>query len=318
VETVLSSLEQPANEADNAGSESGAVADHGSSDAGASATASGDGGGDAGLSGGTSGKGAGGDNRHPDGAEKDKLVPLAALHESREKIRSLTAQIDELKKQPQLSEEERELLKELKTQRAAAKAPKVPEFVEDPKGYIDAQTKAASEAAQAALAKLSDAETKRTEAENAQKQYETLISAVTQHENAFVQATPDYREALQHVRNIRTSQIRLLYPQATDAQISHQISREELNAAHQIIQGGGNPADFAYNYAKTLGYVPKKPAANGNGMASAAAAATGDKPDKDAVRTLGGGGGAEPDDAPADVMPEFTAALKERFTRKRK
>lgn len=246
-------------------------------------------------------------------AGKDKLVPLAALHESREKIRALTSQIEELKKQPQLSDEDRETLKELKAQRAAAKEPKPPDFLEDPKGYIDAQAKQTQDA----LKQLKEGEAKRTEAEQQQQQVQQIVTTTLAKESEFVKTTPDYGDALNHLRNVRGQQLKMLYPQATDQQIQQQIGREELTAAAQILQVGGNPAEFAYNYAKTMGYAPKAQPAT-NGIAAAAAAATDQKPDKDAVRTLGGGGGADKEPENADPMPEFTAALRERFTRRRK
>lgn len=262
------------------------------------------------------GKEPGTDAQHPTpGAADGKLVPLAALHESREKIRALTAQIEELKKQPQLSEEERELLKDLKAQKKAASEPKPPDFLEDPKGYIDAGRKETQDA----LKELRDADKQRKEAEQQQQQVQQIVTATLAKESEFVKTTADYPDALNHLRNVRGQQLKMLFPQATDQQIQQQIGREELTAAAQILQAGGNPAEFAYNYAKTMGYVKKAaPAAQANGIAAAAAAVTETKPDKDAVRTLGGGGGAEAEAESADPMPELTAAMRERFTRRRK
>ncbi len=312
-ESVLEALVPTANEAAHAGAEPDAVQDAGTPDAGAPAAPAGAGKADAQVPAAASGEGAAGEHRDQNGAEaKVTQVPHGALHEARERIKALTVQIDELKKQPQLSEEEREILKDLKAQRAAEKAPKTPEFLEDPKGYIDAKEKAVTEA----LKKLSEADTARTEAEKQQQAQAALVATLAGHETAFIAKTPDYHDALTHMRNVRTSQLKMMFPQATDQQIQQHIGREELGGAQQILQAGGNPAEFAYNYAKTLGYTPKQAAA------AAAAAANGadppNKPDKDAVRTLGGGGGAEPEEETGDPMPEFTQALKERFTRKRK
>lgn len=213
------------------------------------------------------------------------------------------------------------MLKDLKAQRKQAQEPKVPEFLDDPKGYIDAKEKLFQDA----VKKLSESDTKRAEAEQQQHQLQQLVTTVSAHESAFVAKTPDYNDALTHMRTVRANQLKLLFPQANDQQIHQQIGREELAGAHQILQSGGNPAEFAYNYARTLGYTPKQAQAaaltavsNGNAAALNVNAALAGAPDKDAVRTLGGGGGAEGDDMPEDPMPEFTQALKERFTRKRK
>jgi len=310
-ETVLASLDAPTSEADSGQSQPAPSADAGSS--GGATTSASDAGGNAQVPAPASGQGSGDQHRDQNNAEGGKLVPLAALHESREKIRALTSQIEELKKQPALSEEDRELLKDLKAQRAAAQKPKAPEFIEDPKGYIDAKEQEVREA----LKELRESNAKRAEADQQQQQYQSLVSSISTHEQAFVATNPDYQDAINHVRGVRANQLRMMFPDATDAQIQQQIGREELGGAHQILQRGGNPAEFAYNYAKTLGYVKKAPAAPAaNGAAHAEPAEA--KPDKDAVRTLGGGGSAETDETPADTMPEFTAALKERFTRKRK
>lgn len=220
-----------------------------------------------------------------------------------------------MKKQPQLSEEDRDLLKDLKAQRAAAQKPKPPEFIEDPKGYIDAKEQEIRDA----VKELREANTQRTQIEEQQRQTQALFNTIATHEQAFVAATPDYNDALAHVRNIRSQQLKMMFPDATDQQIQHQIGQEEIGGARQILARGGNPAEFAYNYAKTLGYVKKAPAQASGGIAAAAAAPEPEaKPDKDAVRSLGGGGGAENEEAPADPMPEFTQALKERFKPRRK
>jgi len=311
-ESVLASLDAPSNEADSGQSEPTPSADAGGARGATPAAANA--GGNAEVHTPAPGAAGGDQHRDPNNAE-GKLVPLAALHESREKIRNLTSQIEELKKQPQLSEEDRELLKDLKAQRTAAQKPKPPEFIEDPKGYIDAKEQEVRDA----LKELRESETKRAESEKQQQQFQSLISTIATHEQAFVSSNPDYNDALAHVRTVRTQQLKMMFPDATDQQIQQQIGREEIGGAQQILARGGNPAEFAYNYAKTLGYAKKVAAPANGGMAAAAAAPEPEaKPDKDAVRSLGGGGGAQQDDAPADPMPEFTMALKERFKPRRK
>jgi len=310
-ETVFASLDAPESEA--GGGQSEAPPDQGAvpqaprtGDAGQRAEAPAD-----------AGKKPGSDAQPPApgaaDAGKDKLVPLAALHEAREQARQLKTQIAELEKRKYLSDEDAELLTELKAKRAEAQRPKVPEFIEDPKGYIDHKEQEVRDA----LKELRESNTKRAEAEEQQRQMQTLFSTISTHEQAFVASNPDYNDALAHVRNVRTQQLKMMFPDATDQQIQHQIGREEIGGAQQILARGGNPAEFAYNYAKTLGYMKKAPASAANGAAHVEPEPE-PKPDKDAMRTLGGGGGAEQDDAPSDPMPEFTAALKERFTRKRK
>lgn len=238
----------------------------------------------------------------PDG--KDKVVPIAALHESRETIKALKTQIAALESQPKLSAEDAEVLKDLRAQKQAAAAPKDPDFLEDPKGYVDANVKKTAE-----QVKTLREENERMAQERQQhQQVNQILSNVSQYEQAFVKTTPDYTQAIDHIRTVRASQLQMLYPQATSQQIQQQISSEEIGAAAQVLRAGGNPAEFAYNYAKTVGYQPKAAAPNAD-------AANGEaKPDKDAVRSMGGGGGAEKGgEDQGNAMPELAAALAERF-----
>jgi hypothetical protein len=262
---------------------------------------------------GTTTVGPGSDSQSTVGSEgKDKLVPIAALHESRETIKALKTQIAALEAQPKLSAEDADLLKDLRAQKKAAQEPKDPDFLEDPKGYVDAKAKQTAEA----LKKLNEATEKQTQQQEQQQQLNQILSGVQQHEQAFLKTTPDYTSAIDHIRTVRASQLQMLYPQATQQQIHQQITAEEIGAAAQVLRAGGNPAEFAYNYAKTVGYQPKTAV-----VADPNAAANGTvKPDKDAVRSMGGGGGSEAtgeDDA--NAMPEFASALAERFgVKKRK
>lgn len=231
------------------------------------------------------------------------------MHESRETIKALKTQIAALESQPKLSAEDAELLKDLRAQKKAAQEPKDPDFLEDPKGYVDAKAKQTADA----LKKLDEATTRQTQEREQQQQLNQLLSGVQQHEQAFIKTTPDYTSAIDHIRLVRGNQLQMLYPQATPQQIQQQITSEEIGAAAQILRAGGNPAEFAYNYAKTMGYQPKAatPPADANGTP---------KPDKDALRSMGGGGGAEATgEDEGDTMPEFASALAERFgVRKRK
>ncbi len=258
--------------------------------------------------------GTGADPKSASGGEsqdgKDKLVPLAALHESREQIKTLRGKIAELEALPRLTEAQQKALEKLNAVEQAAVA-KDPDFLEDPKGYVDSKLSQTKDA----LKKLDEANEHRAQQERAQAEVTQLVGAVSNKEQEFLKSTPDYYEAVTHIRTVRASQLQMLYPQATPEQITRQITLEEVGAARQILQGGGDPADFAYKYAKTVGYTPKAPAA-ASGSTSAAP-----KIDKDAVRSMGGGGGADSTDEGDDdgrTIPEFAAALAERFSRKRK
>lgn len=224
----------------------------------------------------------------------------------------MRAKIAELEAIPRLTVEQQKLLDKLNAKEAAAEAPKDPDFLEDPKGYVDTNLSKA----QAALKKLEDSDKARTQVQAQQQQFQQLVANVANSETEFVKSSPDYYEAINHMRAVRSEQLKLIYPQATQQQILQEIGREEIGTAARVLQAGGNPAEWGYRYAKTLGYVPKAK------VAAAAATAATPPPDKDAVRTLGGSGGDTPghaEDTDAEGMPELQAALQERFgVRKRK
>ena len=217
-----------------------------------------------------------------------------------------------MKAQPRLTAEEKSRLATLETAKTAGEQ-KDPDFLEDPKGYVDAKLAKAQDA----LKKLDESDKQRQQRDQAQQELNNLLSTVSTKEQEFLKSTPDYHDAVTHIRQVRGAQLQLAYPQATPEQIVRQIATEEVNAARDILQRGGDPIDFAYKYARTIGYVPKAPA----GAATAGTPATpAPKVDKDAVRSMGGGGAASTaEDDSGDEMPEFTSALAERFgVRKRK
>jgi hypothetical protein len=242
------------------------------------------------------------DTAKPD-EKAEKVVPLKALQEEREAAKELKRQIAELQAQPKLSDEDKQLLAELKAAKAAQK-PKDVDFMDDPKGYVDTKVKAALEAVEQANKKAEAADT----AVNQQRQIQALMTAVSAHETAFVTANPDYYQALEHVRSVRASQMRLMDSSLTDQQVSQAIAQEELAAAQHLISKGADPCNFAYQYAKTLGYAPKaadKTDPSQSDLVKAAKAA-----DKAGVRTMGAGGGdapAQEDADPDDPNAEFNA-----------
>lgn len=236
----------------------------------------------------------------------DQVANLnAAIRETRsenkalkQQLQELTAKIEALSKPPAKVEEQ----------------PEEPDFLADPKGYVDA--------AKAKLKELTDKieadKQQQTEAQKQQQQAQETWNKVVESEAAFVATTPDYHEALAHVRSVRTQQLQMMHPEATAQQIAAHIQGEEFQGAAALLAQGKNPSEFYYNYAKTFGYKPKSTA---TAVAGAATAVT--KPDKDAVRTMGSGGGADNfgGDEPAGALGILAAAQNEhkaQFKNRRK
>jgi hypothetical protein len=201
---------------------------------------------------------------------------------------------------------------------AAARAPKAPEtpapgeelpdFLEDPKGYIDAQTKTLA----AEVERLRAANEALSAAATQEQQTRAFRSAVAETESAFHAANPKYYDALNHARDVREAQLRITNPEWSDTERRQVINNEENGLAMRGFQVGKPPPQMLWEYAQTLGYVP-------GGKAAPAPTQTAADDDLAARRaaagTLGAGGGGE-------IAPEFEGqidplaqAMRERFGR---
>ena len=173
-----------------------------------------------------------------------------------------------------------------------------PDFLQDPKGYVDTGLKQA-------IKKVEDATKEAKEAKDQLNQHQTLqavIDTARSQVNEFVGKTADYPQAIEHVRTMRRGQLKMLYKDATPDQIDMAVAKEEIALAGQIVTRGENFAEFAYSYAKAMGYQPSKPPDPTPAK----------KVDASAVRTLGSGG-TDTDHEPesADPNDEFRAIQKE-------
>lgn len=183
-----------------------------------------------------------------------------------------------------------------------------PDFIEDPKAYIDGaneQTRREVEALKAEAGQLVQAQ-----------QFTNFVQEIGHREAEFLANNPDYYDALEHVRTVRTNQLLDLYPGATQEQITQTLKNEELQAAGQLMQMGRSPAEGFYKHAKTLGYNAKAAA-----VAALAMPAVPKAPVGDPTQTLGSSGGAPSDeigveDLGEDALGPLKEAFKERFKRR--
>jgi hypothetical protein len=234
----------------------------------------------------------------PEPQEKQH-VPLAAHLEERRKWREdnervqtefakLKAEFEALKNPPKAPDPDPE-----------------PDFVQDPKGYVDHRVKDV-------ISKLEETgkqvETvgKTAEQVHAESQMNRFMTDLAATEGTFVQSTPDYYDALNHIRNARAMELRILVPDVTDEQVAQQIRQEELGLANQLMRQGRNPHEYAYKLAAARGYQKK-----------AAAPVLPDVPKTPQLspdKTLGTSGGS---DAPEQNQPdEFEQAFAAMFKRR--
>lgn len=227
---------------------------------------------------------------------KHEVIPLATHLEQRKQLNARIAELEAA----------------ALARATPAEPPKPVDFMEDPKGYVDQRIQTAAQKAEANAAELQSL--------REQQQINALISEAGQAEAEFAKQHADYEAALQHVRDTRMAQLRLMDTEATEAQLKQAIAREEIVGIAAAKQRGINPAELAYNYAKTLGYktpvaaAPPPPATPTIASAAVAPATLAHAADVSAARSLGaGGGGGEA--TGDDEESELTSALKARFRR---
>lgn len=254
-----------------------------------------------------------------EGQPQQRFVPHGAFHAEREQNKQLRARLAELESRqaPRLTPEEllaiqRQMHPAAPAPAAAPPEPEPPNFLADPKGYID--TNLAKTAQQLEAIKAANAQFAQQQAESARQ---TELRTTAQYaEMSFVKQTPDYYAALDYGRNARFQQLRLLYPQAPDIGLRQAIAGEELQLAAQAIQTGRNPAEVAYGYIQSLGYKAAAPAPAAPVAPAAPTAAM------LAAQTLGASSAADPAAAaiaePEDPNAEVHAALAEMFGARRK
>jgi hypothetical protein len=215
----------------------------------------------------------------------DQVATLnVAIRETRAENKALKAQLQELTAK----------IEALSKPSTKTEEPAEPDFLADPKGYVDA--------AKAKLKELTDKieadKQQQTEQQKQQQQAQETWNKVITTEQEFAAATPDYFDAINHVRAVRAEQIKIEIREAEDREptpeeVGRILSIQEYQGAAALIAKGKNPSKFYYEYAKTFGYKPK-----------AATPTPAAKPDKEAVRTMGSGGASD-----SSVGDEPTGAL---------
>lgn len=191
-------------------------------------------------------------------------------------------------------ERDRELA-ELRAQRTAPPAPPAPapqtferpDPETDPLGYLK-YVEARIEAGDAQAAEQQRAQHAQTEQ---QRQVQEVVGRVMEYERDFAEDTPDYHDAMTHLRGVRAQHyIALGYDQNTAGQL---VDRDALQTAHDLMRNGRDPAQAFYALAKQAGFSGKapEPAPTPPAPAPAPNALDRVKAGQKAAQTLSGSGG---------------------------
>lgn len=151
-------------------------------------------------------------------------------------------------------------LKALETPPAQAPAATViPPYEENPKGYLDANLKAAIEKLESgvqATQKIAETSQKTTEQLQQDAEFSRFMGTVQALEQQYIQTQPDYYDALNYIRQMRVDELALAMPHLTQEQIQRAITSEEVGLARALLQQNKNPHAVAYRIAQRRGYKP--------------------------------------------------------------
>ncbi len=87
------------------------------------------------------------------------------------------------------------------------------------------------------------------------QQFEQFTNSVREIKVAYEKTVPDFKDAYEHIRNIRMEDLRAIG--VPEAEIPKVLLQDELNISQNAIQRGRNPAEEMYNMAKRYGYAAK-------------------------------------------------------------
>ena len=160
-------------------------------------------------------------------------------------------------------------LDDLKKQMSEATKPvvpaePVPDGETDPLGNMMHQLKTVNEA----VKNLENQTQQDKHQEQLQKQLNEFVQSVQAAKAEFIKIAPDFPEAYEHIKQIRTADMKALG--ATDADIKQTLLQDEFRLSENALAKGANPAEEMYKMAKRYGYAPAKPATATSGIAAPA------------------------------------------------
>lgn len=176
-----------------------------------------------------------------------KTVPLEALHEARGQFKAERA----AREQAERTFAERMAVLEQRLQSLAAPPQAPPSVQDDPVAYFEHRLNQTGQQAQAAIQQA-----QLLQQQNQQHaQMQALAQQVARDQADFSAKTPDYSDALAHLRANREQE--LVAYGADPAAASQAVGQELFQMALQARAQGRNPAEIAYQLAKVRGYAPQ-------------------------------------------------------------
>lgn len=185
--------------------------------------------------------------------QRGKKVPLAALHEERTRRQQAEAQLQVQAQQLQqlLAQQQAVQQAQLQAQQDAA----IPDFDEDPRGYIEAKERQFAQQ----LEQLQNGpaqQHQQIEVVRAQLHQEAAAVApsIIEAEARFAAANPDYPQAFEVVQANADAALRQMYPGATEAEFQLVRNAAMVEFGRGCAATGANPAEKIYAKARELGF----------------------------------------------------------------
>ena len=234
-----------------------------------------------------------------------QTVPLAVLLDERKGFQSRIDQLSEKAAKADAFMDRMEDINRRKAEEAAK--PEEPEYLDDPKGYIDHKTGEAKQAATESKENI----TQLREMSEAQAQIQQTVNRLQSYDTEFIKAgNEDLYDAIEHVRSVNVQN-------GLDMGLNQQQAEQEAAKAMfmtqaQVLNRNKNPSEYIYNLAKRWGYSkavaePAKPTEDADDIIAAG---------QDA-QSMGGGAAPGEDQHDEELDDEeFTEIFTEMFGQK--
>ena len=185
----------------------------------------------------------------PEPPQAHTQVPLADLMEERGRRREAQARLEEM--EARFREFQQRAAEAVKAQQPPTGVPSV-DYDTDPIEYLRQQQAAVA----ANLEAMRRQQEELVQRQQAQAQFSALREQVGQSEAQFAKETPDYYDAVRHLREARAAE--LARRGLNEAQAQQVLRADALAVTQEAARLGLSPAQYAYRIAVGSGYTPRQ------------------------------------------------------------
>lgn len=185
---------------------------------------------------------------------RGQKVPLAALHEERQKRQALELQLQA--QAQQMQQWQAQLQAQQQAAQQAQQEAAIPSFDEDPSGHIEAlKQQFKQEIENLKNGHVQQPQVQQLEAQVVQEAA-VLAPAIAEAEAHFAQAHPDYPQAFDHLLAAVEQNIRIQHSGMNEQQVGMLRRAAFVTLTKQCQAQGANVAEYVYQRAQAMGYQP--------------------------------------------------------------